>query len=141
MHPRKGSKTGTECVSPTPAASWRLQRPIHKSSLLKTHSQQQQPQWVSMRGQKGAGKAQQISVSALQQDLTHPLHSGVMHYQPGSLTWCSSVPFSDGHGALAGLAIRTPQTPSARHQNRARRSCLPRLQDDAGCSRQKWHDC
>lgn len=59
VHPWKGSKTGTECVSPTPAASWRLQRPIHKSSLLKTHSQQ--PQWVSTKGQKGAGN---LSVSS-----------------------------------------------------------------------------
>lgn len=141
VHPWKGSKTGTECISPTSAASWRLQRPIHKSSLLKTHSQQQQPQWVSTKGQKGAGKAQPISVPALQPDLTRPLHSGVMHCRLGSLTWCSSIPFSNGHGALASLAIHTSQSPSPRHQNRARRSCLPRLHDDASCSGQKRHNC
>lgn len=100
VHPWKGSKTGTECVSPTPAASWRLQRPIHKSSLLKTHSQQ--PQWVSTKGQKGAGKAQQISVSALQQDLTRPLQSGVMQsawfshlvlqHTLQQWAWCSGQP-------------------------------------------------
>lgn len=58
-----------------------------------------------------------------------------------SLTWCSSIALSNGHGTLASLPIRTSESPSPRHQHCARRPGLPRLQDDPGGSRQKGHNC